>query len=240
MKRPLSFLLTLLGAILFSSFARQEQPEQTQLPIGSAVIADFKGEVTVQSAQGASLSVQKGAVVETDSTIETIKGRILLNLQDGSQVLIKDHSRVVLHNPEQEKHFYLELLIGKIVAKVQKRLGNTPSFRMGTPTAVITVRGTRFSVEVTKKQRTFVEVYEGLVEVQGFAAMGHAVMIRPGFFTQIERDRDPEQPHEFLSGGEGGLQGSREGPGGIEREGQQPSGSRTGSQQPTTERESDH
>jgi ferric-dicitrate binding protein FerR (iron transport regulator) len=84
--------------------------------------------------------------------------------------------------------------MGKINAKVQKRLGNAPSFRMGTPTAVITVRGTRFSVDVDKKQRTHVEVYEGLVEVAGFFH-GAPVMLRPGFSTGVEQNRDPEQPH---------------------------------------------
>lgn len=240
MKKSLFSFIALFAVIIFSSFA-QEQPAPSQLLAGSAGVADFKGEVSIQSAQGVPATVQKGLIVDAGSTIETGKGRVLLNLQDGSQVLIKDHSRVVLRNPEQEKHFYLELLIGKIVAKVQKRLGNTPSFRMGTPTAVITVRGTRFSVEVNKKQRTFVEVYEGLVEVQGFVSLGHAVMIRPGFFTHVERDREPEQPHELLSGGEGGPQGGREGPGATEREGtQQPNGSRTGDSQQSTERESDH
>src|SRR5207302_272355 len=69
------------------------------------------------------------------------------------------------------KGFSLELLIGKVVNKIEKRLGSTPSFRMGTPTAVITVRGTRFSVEVTKKQRTEVEVFEDLVEVEGIGTV---------------------------------------------------------------------
>ena len=54
---------------------------------------------------------------------------------------------------------------GKILAQVQKRFGNAPSFRMGTPTAVITVRGTRFEVEVNKKNKTVVDVYEGVVAV---------------------------------------------------------------------------
>ena len=239
MNRALYFFVALLGVVVFSSFARQDSASpQTQLPAGSASIADFKGEVSIQSPQSVSVTLQKGTILEAETTIETGKGRVLLDLPDGSQVLVKDHSRVVLRNPEQEKHFYLELLIGKIVAKVQKRLGNTPSFRMGTPTAVITVRGTRFAVEVNKKQRTFVEVYEGLVEVQGFPSIGRNVMIRPGFYTHVELHRDPEQPHEMLERSEGmGPGREREGPGGMEREGQ-PSGSRPDSQ--TGEHESDH
>jgi ferric-dicitrate binding protein FerR (iron transport regulator) len=138
------------------------------------------------------------------STIEVGKGSLLLNLADGSQVLVKSHSQVVLKAPDQDKGFSLELLIGKVVNKIQKRLGSTPSFRMGTPTAVITVRGTRFSVDVNKRLRTQVDVFEGLVEVEGLGMVGPPVMIRPGFSTWVERNRNPESPHE--------IQNLREGP----------------------------
>lgn len=228
---------------VFSLMAGQNPPQES-LPAGSAVIADFKGEVAIRSPQGAAVTAQKDVTLDVESTIETEKGRILLSLQDGSQVLIKEHSRVVLRDPAQGKHFYLELLLGKIIAKVQKRMGETPSFRMGTPTAVITVRGTRFLVEVNKKQKTFVEVYDGIVEVQGFMTGGHAVMIRPGFSTRVDMDRDPEQPSsvgERNEGPGGGREGrdAREGIGGRDQEG--PSG-RTGENsgsQPNSSR-SDH
>jgi len=114
------------------------------------------------------VTVQRGTQLAPESKIDATRGSVLLDLEDGSQVLVKANSHVVLKAPEQGKGYWLELLLGKINAKIQKRLGNAPSFRMGTPTAVITVRGTRFSVEVSKKQKTSVEVYEGLVEVGGF------------------------------------------------------------------------
>ena len=96
---------------------------------------------------------------------------------------MKSHSNVVLKSPQSGKALYLELLLGKLIAKVQERLGEDPPFRIGTPSAVITVRGTRFEVEVTKKKRTYVRVFEGVVEVQGLITGGHSVLIRPGFST---------------------------------------------------------
>jgi hypothetical protein len=82
---------------------------------------------------------------------------------------------------------------------------------MGTPTAVITVRGTRFQVEVDKKQRTRVEVYEGMVEVTGMGAGMGAVMLRPGFLTNVEANREPERPRESMDRETGMMPG----PGGI-------------------------
>ena len=85
---------------------------------------------------------------------------------------------------------------------------------------MITVRGTRFEVEVTKKKRTYVRVFEGVVEVQGLMTGGRSVLIRPGFSTEVDPDRDPEQPRKLtqetrdFDGGLNNRQGNEiEGPG---------------------------
>ena len=194
--KTLGRIWTVLMTLGVLSLATGQTPQPTALLVGSATVAELKGEVALHSPQGAVLNAQSGLLLAPESVIETAKGSVLLDLQDGSQVLVKSHSRVVLRSPNEGKGFSLELLLGKIVAKEQKRLGNTPSFRMGTPTAVITVRGTRFSVEVTKKQRTYVEVYEGIVEVQGLLPGSRPVLVRPGFSTSAQMDRGVEDPRQ--------------------------------------------
>jgi len=173
-----------------------QNTEPTALSVGSATIAELKGDVTFRSPQGDVINAQQGTVLTPDTKIDTLKGSVLLDLQDGSQVLVKSNTHVILRSPTLEKGYWLELLLGKINAKIQKRLGNSPSFRMGTPTAVITVRGTRFSVEVNKKQKTAVSVFEGVVEVGGFG-QGPPVMLRPGFSTGVDLNRNPEPPHSM-------------------------------------------
>jgi FecR protein len=201
-----AFLSLLMLLLVFAEApAQKAEPQPTTLPVGSASIAEFKGQISIRSPQGQTVSAQPGLTIAAESTIEIEKGSLLLNLADGSQVLVKSHSQVVLKDPSQDKGFSLELLIGKLVAKIQKRLGAAPSFRMGTPTAVITVRGTRFSVEVNKKRRTRIEVFEGLVEIQGIGGIGQPVMLGPGFATSVERNQPPERPHEM-------MQNLREGP----------------------------
>jgi len=184
---------TALMTVFVLATAIGQNPAPTALTVGSATIAELKGDATFHSPQGEAVTAQRGTVLNPESKIDTTKGSVLLDLQDGSQVLVKPNSHVVLKAPSQDKGYWLELLLGKINAKIQKRLGNTPSFRMGTPTAVITVRGTRFSVEVNKKQKTSVEVFEGIVEVGGFG-QGPPVMLRPGFSTGVEQNRNPERP----------------------------------------------
>jgi ferric-dicitrate binding protein FerR (iron transport regulator) len=213
MRKPL-VSLAVLFMVFAQAWAENQQSAPTALPIGSATIAEFKGQVSIHSPQGQIVAAQSGLTLAAESTIEIGKGSLLLNLADGSQVLVKSHSQVVLRQPSQDKGVWLELLIGKVIARIQKRLTNTPPFRIGTPTAVITVRGTRFSVNVNKKHRTTVEVFEGLVEVEGFGGTGPPVMIRPGFRTWVEQDRAPERPHEIMENlREGPERGGRGRPG---------------------------
>ncbi len=205
----------LITAVVQLAGAQSTPPQATTLPAGSALVTEVKGEVVFTSPQGDPITAQRGSTLTAESKIETAKGSVLLELQDGSQVLIRAHSNVVLKAPNEGKGYYLEQFLGKILVKVQKRLGASPSFKMGTPSAVITVRGTRFEVEVTKKHRTWINVYEGLVDLSGIMEGSPHVLIQPGFTSGVEQDRSPEQPRE-TNPGEGDGNGRE---GGHEREG---------------------
>jgi hypothetical protein len=221
--------VVLIGlVVLFITAAQTSPPPQvTELPIGSALVTEVKGAVVLTSPEGTPVNAERGATLPAESKIETVKGSILLELQDGSQVLIKAHSNVVLKSSNEGKGFSLELFLGRILVKVQKRMGETPSFRMGTPSAVITVRGTRFEVEVNRKQKTYVDVFEGIVEVQGLMPGSRHVLIRPGFFSGTDQNRAPEDPRESTLG-EGAERDNA-------REGQNPGLGRNTEDQPRTQ-----
>ena len=203
----------MMTVVLPLAVTQTAPPPQTVLPVGSALVTEVKGDVVFTSPQGTPIVAQRGSTLTAESKIETAKGKVLLELQDGSQVLVNSHSNVVLKAPNEGKGYFLDLFLGKIMVKVQKRLGTAPSFRMGTPSAVITVRGTRFQVVVDKKHKTFVDVFEGLVDVAGIMEGSPHILIKPGFSTRVPEDRAPEEPRE-IGPGEGM---ERENQGGAER-----------------------
>lgn len=209
------FLQGVWTLIALCPFAIGQAPTQqpTSLPVGSASIAEIQGKVLLRSPRGEVLSAKPGLSLLPETTIETAKGSALLNLEDGSQVLVKSDSRVVLKSPGDGPGFYLQQWLGRIIVKAQKRIGNTPSFRMGTPTAVISVRGTRFEVEVKNKSRTNVSVSEGLVEVRGVSDSGPPVLLAPGFSTSVQENQPPESPTkvELPAGGARHSGGDAEG-----------------------------
>ncbi len=187
-----------LLVLALCAFAAAQPLQEASIPVGSAVVGEVKGSVTVLSPEGASIRFERGQLLDPGTVIQTAKGTILLNLQDGSQILVRANSRVVLQAPAESAGQYLQLLLGKIWAKVQKRFSNAPSFRLGTPSAVITVRGTEFVVELTEKGETFVYVTEGIVEVAQRGAEDHSVLLYPGYFTRVRPDQPPDAPRQHI------------------------------------------
>ena len=176
-----------------------QKPEQQpiNLPAGSALVMEVKGKVSVNPPQGPTAVALRGMVLPGETVIETAKGSVILLLADGSQVLLKSKTRVVLKSPSSGNGRFLQLLLGEILANVKKRLGETPPFRMGTPSAVITVRGTRFLVRVDKKGRTTVRVFEGTVEVEGLGEKPRAVLVEPGYQTEVDPGKQPQLPQQI-------------------------------------------
>lgn len=215
---------------------QKPEPQPLTMPPGSALVAEVKGKVSVTPPQGTAASAQRGMALPAETTIETAKGSVILTLADGSQVLVKSKTRLVLKSPESSEGRFLQMFLGEILANIKKRLGETPPFRMGTPSAVITVRGTRFSVQVDKKGRTTVQVSEGVVEVEGLAEKPRAVLVEPGYQTEVDPGKQPLTPQEInqlgLMGPRYGPQGPGMGQPGAGQRGQPPSGSGNKSEGP--------
>lgn len=231
--KGIAIQLGLAIALVLPLTAQQttEQPPIT-LPTGSALVVEVKGNASVTPSQGAPAKAQRGMVLSAETSIETDKGSVILLLADGSQVLVKSKTHLVLKSPDHGDGHFLQMFLGEILAVIKKRLGETPPFRMGTPSAVITVRGTRFSVRVDKKGRTTVQVFEGMVEVEGLGEKPRAVLVEPGYQTEVDPGKQPQLPQPINKLGMTGPGLGQQTPGmgqpGLGQRpssGQQPSGS---------------
>ncbi len=178
--------------------AQNQGSDSSPVSAGWAKVIELKGEVQVQLPSQSIVPASREMILPAGTSIQTKKGSALLSLQDGSEVLVKGNSSVLLKSPYESEHRYFEVLMGKIRAAVKKRLQGAPSFRLGTPTAVITVRGTQFEVAVGKNFTTEVTVYEGLVEVSGMNYQGPPLLLGPGFFVNVPRTGIPSQPRRTI------------------------------------------
>lgn len=165
-------------------------------PHGGAVVLDVTGKVTAHSPNGSKLDVLRNAIFLEGTTIETdADAKILLRLEDGSEVLLRSASSMVLKQETLPTGATLfDLILGRLRAVVTKRFTGTPSFQLGTPSAIVAVRGTRFEVEVNSHRVTEVDVEQGIVQVTGRYSPDKSVTVEPGFSTRVGPDMVPEPP----------------------------------------------
>jgi hypothetical protein len=180
---------------LCAAQAQGPAPGLSPASFAGAVVSEWKGEVHVQLA-GTNMSVPKrGQVLTAGTTVETGNGRLMLVLRaDESEILVQPHTRLIVIEPAPNNWNALGIVIGRIRAYIRKRTGGAPPFQMGTPSAVIAVRGTRFDVEVNRHGVSEVDVFDGLVEVANPAIQGSSVLIPPGFSTRVGIGTPPEPP----------------------------------------------
>jgi hypothetical protein len=176
--------------------AQEQQPSSipATTAIAGATIAEWKGNIRL-SLPGQLPSIPlRGEQLPPGTILDTGSGRLLLRLSDGSEVMVRAHTRLQVQQPSLTDPRYFQLLLGRIRALINKRTGGAVPFELGTPSAVIAVRGTQFDVEVNPQNVTEVDVVDGLVEVYGRNASGGSVLLEPGFSTRVGMDSGPEQP----------------------------------------------
>ena len=176
--------------------AQEQQPSSTPATaaIAGATIAEWKGNIRLNLPGQLPSNPTRGEQLPPGTILDTGTGRLLLRLSDGSEVMVRAHTRLQVQQPSLTDPSYFQLLLGRIRALVSKRTGGAVPFELGTPSAVIAVRGTQFEVEVNSRNVTEVDVVDGLVEVYGRNAAGGSVLLEPGFSTRVGLDSDPEQP----------------------------------------------
>jgi|GEM_PF-961266 hypothetical protein len=188
-------ILIMIGLALYCACAvAQQTAPAASAPYAGATISDFKGKVSIQLPAQALITPSRGQVLPPDTTVSTDDGRLLLKLSDGSDVLVKPYTKILLKQPETSGWKYFQLLLGRVRTQIQKRLNGAPAFQIGTPSAVISVRGTKFDVEVDRRGFTEVDVQEGVVELEAVTGRGTSVLITAGFSSRVGMETGPETP----------------------------------------------
>lgn len=172
-----------------------QTPASGLAPFAGAAISEWRGPVQVQLPGGAFAHPARGQVLPEGTLLDTREGQLVLVLRsDESEILVQPHTQVILRAPQPGSWDTLQIMLGKVRAYIRKRTGGAPPFEMGTPSAVIAVRGTRFDVEVNRSGVSEVDVFEGLVEVGSTTLPGAAVLVSPGMSTRVGVGTAPEPP----------------------------------------------
>jgi hypothetical protein len=130
-----------------------------------------------------SVPLTPGYILNPGDRVDTRGGaRVVIDLSDGSMVVIQPESVIVLKDYRQAESLreLFEIVVGIVRVKINHFAGRPNPYRMNTPTASIAVRGTEFSIEVDASGDTKVVVYEGAVEVTSRSDPDRKMLIEAG------------------------------------------------------------
>lgn len=177
-----------------STPAPQPSPRTFRAPdatLGSAArILALAGQVSVLR-DDVPWALTVGDTIATQQVVTTgPDGYAEFQVSDGSHFEVFQNSRVVFRSNPGDWRDLLDVLIGKVKVQIEK-LGGLPNpNKVRTPTAVISVRGTVFDVNVEDDDATtLVLVEEGQVEVRHLLRGGEGKLLNQGEWIRVFKNQ---------------------------------------------------
>ena len=141
-------IMTLVIGVAFASYGAETKR--------TGEVIDIEGNVSLENMSGSRTLAEIGSVLNEGDLIETDDSSwvlVRLNGQEAATVEIDENAQVVLSELVADDEMgtqktMLDVAIGKILIKAQKLRTEKCKFEVKTPTSIVGVRGTTFSVEV--------------------------------------------------------------------------------------------
>ena len=179
---------------LFAALAMVCLPVQAQFfppsPEAAAKVIALTGDVSVlRDSQPWVLNI--GDAVQVKQVIITgPDGYAKFQVSDGSTFEVYSNSNVTFRNNPGNWRDLLDLWVGRIKVHIQKLGGQPNPNTIHTPSAVISVRGTTFDVEVDgDEENTVVTVEEGVVAVRHATRGGSERLVNAGDSIEVYKSQ---------------------------------------------------
>lgn len=187
-------------------------------PLSGARVASLTGTLNVVRARQAPRILRlNDPVMPGDELITGENSYATIQTSTGATARVFPDSRIIFNEQSADIQEFLHLFFGSIKVYIEKLTGRPNPHRMTTPTAVIAVRGTTFSVFVDENDSTLVAVDEGAVAVANVRYPDQEVILRGGQRTWVHEGQPPAQAQAFRGRSErADLIPPRMGPGGME------------------------
>ncbi len=158
---------------------------QAQFGMDSARVVTLEGRVSVERV-GELWILQAGQTVRGGQVVVTgPDGYAQLELPDHSLLEVFPNSRLVFRANRFNLRDLLELYLGRIRLQIQHLTDGAAPYRVTTPTAVISIRGTVLSVDVGPAEETLIHVETGSVGVRHRLMPGGEVTVESGQSIQV-------------------------------------------------------
>ena len=187
--KPILKLTALVAMALATGTA--QRPGSVPLQDQAAQVVQMTGQVSVLRDSNP-WALKAGDQIQVRQTIVTgPNGYAVFKVYDGSTFEVFPNSNVVFRANTGNWKDLLDLVLGRVRVQIQHLGGQPNPNNVHTPTAVISVRGTVFDVNVEEEDgTTLVQVEEGLVAVKHTKLTGGERMVAVGEYLRVF----PNQP----------------------------------------------
>ena len=164
-------------------------------------VTSIQGAATVQmGGQGAWISLKLGDSVSQKSNLKTgPDSALIITFEDGSSFFLRSDTEMGIMKARWiiDAGLLRELYLGagRVLTRVKEATGEIPRFKIHTPSAIASVRGTEFWVAVDETQKTYVAVLESVVSVN---AGNKSVDVARGEGTVVKKGEAPLPPKKLL------------------------------------------
>jgi len=164
-------------------------------------VTSIQGAATVQTGgRGAWISLKLGDSVLQGSNLKTgPESALEITFEDGSSFFLRSDTEMGIMKAQRiiDAGLFRELYLGsgRILTRVKEATGEIPRFKIHTPSAIASVRGTEFRVAVDDTQKTYAEVLERVVSVD---AANQSVDVAQGEGTVVKKGEAPLPPRKLL------------------------------------------
>ena len=136
------------------------------------------------------IPISVGDTIQSKETVVTgVDGHALFQVSDGSSFEVFPNAKVIFRNSPPNWKDLLDVLAGRVRVLIQQKNNKPNHNRVITPTAVISVRGTTFEIDVDGDETTLIQVEEGSVEVQhALLPVGQRRILGPGESLRVYRN----------------------------------------------------
>lgn len=164
---------------------------QTYAGVRAAKITQYTGEV--KSIRGKmvmgvriNLFISEGDIIETGPESE-----VYLLFKSGSKLRIGENSNFTvtacMENEDGSRDIKSFLKLGSVICNIKKLSGKKNSFKLSTPSATCSIRGTIFETVVAQDGSSTINVLEGVVDV-GIPGSDKVVQVPPNKQAKVSKE----------------------------------------------------
>ncbi len=153
---------------------------EAQLGPEAGRVVSLTGRVSLERG-GELWTLNSGQMVNAGQVVVTgADGYLQLQLPDRSTIEVFPNSRLIFRANRFNWRDILDLYLGKVRLLIQRLGPDDPPYRLTSPTAVISIRGTALEVEVDLTEQTTIHVETGSVGVRHRLLPGKEVVVESG------------------------------------------------------------